>query len=74
MQFRRIGFPNRGGNATLRVSGIRFTDFCFRQNENATGRREIQRCAQPRCAAANNDEVRINSFASLVAGHFIKMA
>src|SRR5439155_18587450 len=44
-------------NASLRVAGIAFGRFGFRQNQDAASRREGNRRAQTRDAAADDDEI-----------------
>jgi hypothetical protein len=74
MQFSGIGFPNCGRDAALRIAGVRLPDFCLRQNENAACGSQIQSRAKARRPASYNNEVCIDSFASLAASHDIKMS
>src|SRR5262249_40657114 len=58
VQLRAVVVANGGGDAALRVAGVALAGIGLGENENASGRRERDRGAKPRDAAADDREVR----------------
>ena len=57
VQFGRIVFADRRGDAALRVLGVAFVRIGFRDDDDVAGRRQLNRRAEPRDSAADDYEV-----------------
>ena len=57
MQLGAVVGANRRGDAALRVAGVAFGRVRLGEDQHAADRRERNRGAQPRDAAADDDEV-----------------
>ena len=57
VEFRRVVFADRRGDAALRVLGVAFVRIGFRDDDDVAGRRQLDRRAEPRDSAADDDEV-----------------
>ena len=57
VQFGRVVFADRRGDAALRVFGVALVRIGFRDDDDIAGRRQLNRGAKPRDSAADDDDV-----------------
>src|SRR5918994_3711579 len=57
VQIGRIVLADRSSDTALRVFGVAFARVGFRDDDDVAGRRELDRGAEPRDSAADDDEV-----------------
>ncbi len=57
VQLGRVVFADRGGDAALRVFRIAFARIGFRDDDNVARRRQLNGSAEPRDAAADDNEI-----------------